>query len=119
MDACGFNSTIMAITSYSSDDYYAVRIHFPDRLTTARNEHIPRTLHVKDTIDTAVASNFARLIKGEESPQLLGAVSNASIANTSTDESTVVVRHPRRKNFARGIAAMFGGLGGGGYTGKH
>jgi hypothetical protein len=52
------------MTSFSRNDYYSVTIKFPARLTGARNEHIPRTLHVKDAIDTAVASNFARLIKG-------------------------------------------------------
>jgi hypothetical protein len=65
MDACGFNSTVTAITGFSSDDYYAVQINFPDRLTNARNEPIPQTLRVNDAIDTAVAGNFARLIKGE------------------------------------------------------
>jgi hypothetical protein len=65
MDACGFNSTVIAINGFSSDDYYSVQINFPDRLTDARNERIPQTLQVKDAIDTAVASNFARLIKGE------------------------------------------------------
>ena len=64
MDACGFRSTVRAINGYSSGDYYSVSIRFPARLTGARNEHIPRTLHVEDAIDTAVASKFARLIKG-------------------------------------------------------
>ena len=63
MDACGFNSTVTHIGGVQ-DDFYLVTIKFPARLTNAHNEHIPRTLHVKDTIDTAVASNFARLIKG-------------------------------------------------------
>ena len=64
MDTCGFNSTVIPITGCGPDSFYAVEIKFPHRLTDARNGHIPRTLHVKDTIDTAVASNFARLIEG-------------------------------------------------------
>ena len=65
MDACGFNSTVTANTI--NGGFYSVEITFPDRLTDARHhrhDHIPRTLHVKDTIDTTVASKFARLIKG-------------------------------------------------------
>jgi hypothetical protein len=54
-----------------------------------------------------------------ESPQLLEAASNASTANKSVDGSTSVVLHPKRKNFARGIATIFGGLGGRGHTGKY
>jgi hypothetical protein len=64
MDACGFNSTVVPVTGCGPDSFYAVKIKFPHRLTDARNGHIPRTLHVKDTIDTAVASNFSRLIEG-------------------------------------------------------
>ncbi|KIM74423.1 hypothetical protein PILCRDRAFT_828272, partial [Piloderma croceum F 1598] len=63
MDACGFNSTVTAIQVSETGGFYSVDIKFPARLTDGRNGHIPRTLHVKDTIDTTVASNFARLIK--------------------------------------------------------
>jgi len=65
MDGCGFNSTVIDIpSSCFHGDFYSVDIKFPDRLTDARNKHIPQTLHIKDAIDTTVASNFARLIKG-------------------------------------------------------
>jgi hypothetical protein len=62
MDTCGFNSTVTAVNA-SEYSFYSVQIKFPARLTDARNGRIPRTLRVKDTIDTAVASSFARLIK--------------------------------------------------------
>ncbi|KIM89329.1 hypothetical protein PILCRDRAFT_813260 [Piloderma croceum F 1598] len=58
MDTCGFNSTVTAINA-SEYGFCSVDIKFPARL---RNEDIPRTLRVKDSIDTAVASSFARLI---------------------------------------------------------
>ena len=63
MDSCGFNSTVSAVPSAGSD-FFAVKIRFPDRLTNAHNERIPRILHVKDSIDTTLAINFARLIEG-------------------------------------------------------
>ena len=64
MDGCGFHSTVSTLGFSDHGDSYAVHIHFPDRLTDARNKRIPRTLLVKDAIDTTVASNFARLIEG-------------------------------------------------------
>jgi hypothetical protein len=53
-----------------------------------------------------------------ESPQLCAA-SKASTADTRTYASMVDVRPPRRNNFARGFATMFGGLRGRGYKEKY
>ena len=65
MDACGFNSTVIAVKSHPGDCYTG-KIIFPRLLRDPRNQNcdVPRTLHVEDTIDTALARKLARLIKG-------------------------------------------------------